>query len=328
MGYMWLAARPRRLLLLLFCLQIPRTTLAQELATAPLENRQVTKLAEFMCAQLPNVRSIVEYVRIETPSAAPTNPPAQNPFTVDDVHDALVRLGSYSLPCLTDHLLDTRWMPDPRSEPLLGAPLVGDVAYMILMDKGAQDLMPRLTHNDNLRMDDYFSWPATGNNRRRLQDAVRAWLGEHPNCCGGPPQIWNTAQSEPSFRMSPTELSKARAQFNRLHPGMKPAEVLAIKGKPDGIDVGNAPSDSSRNNLLGFCANDHNEHLAYIYFTERWTPDIARRDPLRDRYVIVFFSGEGKMTRMLSNVAEIPSIFPHSYPVWIKLMWGPKALAQ
>jgi hypothetical protein len=247
---------------------------------------------------------------------------------MDDVHDALVRLGSYSLPCLTDRLLDTRWMPDPRSEPLLGAPLVGDVAYMILMDKGVQDLMPPLTHNNNLRMDDYFSWPAAGNHRRRLQNALRAWLLENPNCCGASAMVWHTARFSPSFQMSLAELSKARAQFSRLHPGMSPAEVLAIKGKPDAIDVGNVPSDSSRNNLLGLCANDHNEHLAYIYFTERWATDIARRDPLQDRYVIVFFSGEDKMTRMLSNVPEIPPIFPHGYAVWMKLMWGPKALAD
>jgi hypothetical protein len=213
-------------------------------------------------------------------------------------------------------------MPDPRSEPLLGAPLVGDVAYMILMDKGVEDLMPVLTHNNNLRMDDYFSWPAIGDHRRRLQNALRAWLRKHPNCCDSSPTTRYALHAEPSFRMSSNDLAKARAEFNLLHPGMSSADVLRIKGQPDGIDHQDEASVDSRPNLLGFCANDHNEHLAYIYFTERWTADVAHRDPLRDRYIILFFSGEDKMTRMLSNVSAIPSMFPHSYAVWIKLMWG------
>jgi hypothetical protein len=77
--------------------------------------------------------------------------------------------------------------------------------------------------------------------------------------------------------------------------------------------------------LLGFCSNDPNETRAYIYFIERWADDIARRDPLHDRYVIVFFSGENKFTRMFSNVEEIPAIFPHNRAVWMRLMWGPLA---
>jgi hypothetical protein len=93
--------------------------------------------------------------------------------------------------------------------------------------------------------------------------------------------------------------------------------------QPDAIDPGRDGTDHFRVNLLGFCANDHNENLAYIYFTERWTDDIARRDPLRDRYVIVFFSAEGKLTHMFSNVADIPPIFPHRKSLWERLMWGP-----
>ena len=43
---------------------------------------------------------------------------------------------------------------------------------------------------------------------------------------------------------------------------------------------------------------------------ERWADEIVRRDPLRDRYVILYFSGEGKFVRMFSNVPNIPPIFP------------------
>jgi hypothetical protein len=71
------------------------------------------------------------------------------------------------------------------------------------------------------------------------------------------------------------------------------------------------------------CAADHNENLAYIYFTERWSDEVALRDPHRDRYVILFFSAEGKFTRMFSNASEIPPIFPANQAIWEGLIWGP-----
>jgi len=74
--------------------------------------------------------------------------------------------------------------------------------------------------------------------------------------------------------------------------------------------------------LLGFCSNNHNEHLAYIYFVERWTDEVPRRDPLHDRYLILYFSAAGKFTRMFSNVADIPPVFPQSASSWLQLMWG------
>ena len=102
---------------------------------------------------------------------------------------------------------------------------------------------------------------------------------------------------------------------------MKPEQVLKIAGKPDAIDPGDNSPDHWHTALLGDCANDHNEKLAYIYFIERWADEIARRDPLRDRYVIVFFSGEGKLTRMFSNVASIaPILPPRSYRAWLRLI--------
>jgi hypothetical protein len=99
-------------------------------------------------------------------------------------------------------------------------------------------------------------------------------------------------------------------------------EILSVAGKPDLIDAGGEAPDHYRVNLLGLCSNNHNENLAYIYFVERWTDEVARRDPLHDRYVILFFSAEGKFTRMFSNVADIPPVFPRTAASWQQLAWG------
>ena len=313
-----------RILFRLFLLAVlaPVAT-AQRTAPGALDLDQATKLATVMCRQVSNVDTILEIIQSRTTNVGPT----KDPRVTDDVYDTLVRLGSYSLPCLVDRLTDTRWMPDPRSEPLLGVPVVGDVAYMILADKGVHDVLPELAHKkpDELRMDDYFLWPSIGHHRLRLQGAVRAWLLKHPNCCAAPAIIWTANPSVPKLRMSPNELAKAGARFSQLHPGMSREQVLRIAGEPNGIDRGSdssAQSGSEQLGLLGFCAGDHNENLAYIYFTERWTDHIAQRNPLRDRYVILFFSAGGKFMRMFSNVASIPPIFPSSESAWQRLMWG------
>lgn len=321
----WKWARPTVTVLMTTLLLLTATTSAQQTAPpAELDPHQATRLAELMCGQLPNVATILEIVRVQDPNVASARVSSQEPIVTDDVYDALVRLGPYSLPCLTDRLLDTQWMPDPRSEPLLGVPLVGDVAYMILTDKGLEDVLPALAHkkSGDLRMDDYFLWPSIGDHRQRLQKAARAWLIKHPDCCGAPPTVRKTAPSRVKFRMSATDLAKARAEFSRLRPGMSSADVMKIEGKPDAIDRGSDAPDHYRINLLGFCASDHNENLAYIYFTERWADEISRRDPLRDHYIIVFFSAEEKLTRVFSNVAEIPAILPPTAAVWQRLMWG------
>ena len=276
-----------------------------------------------MCRQLPNVATILEIIQTNTTNVGP----AKDPPVTDDVYDTLVWLGPHSLPCLVDRLTDTRWMPDPREEPLLGVPVVGDVAYMILADKGVHDVLPELAHKkpNEMRMDDYFLWPGIGNHRLRLQTAVRGWLLKNRNCCAAPPIIWTASLSAPKLRVSEAELTKARNRLSQLHPGMSPTQVQKIVGIPDGIDrSGDGTNDpsSERLGLLGFCANDHNEHLAYIYFIERWTDKIARRNPLRDRYVILFFTSEGKFTRMFSNVATIPPIFPSTDTTWQRLIWG------
>lgn len=170
--------------------------------------------------QLPNVTTILEI--IQGPSTAANNSmvSAPEPPVTDDVYDTLVWLGRSSLPCLTDRLTDTHWMPDPRSEPLLGVPLVTDVAYMILSDKGVPDVLSKLAHKkpDQLRMDDYFLWPSVGDHRLRLQAAIRSWIAKHPDCCAAPSIVRKLA-SKPSFRMSVKELATTRTRLSRLRPG-------------------------------------------------------------------------------------------------------------
>jgi len=295
-------------------------------APPKLSPTQAKNLAELMCWQLPNVGTILETIQGNSPGASPS-PPPQEPIITDDVYDALLQLGPYSVGCLVDKLTDPRWMPDPRSEPLLGAPVVGDVAYMALGDKGVPDMLPRLAHKkpNEMRMDDYFLWPGVGDHRQRLQNAVRQWLTKHPDCCGSVPMVRSSEPPTWKFRMADSDVAKAKPKFARLRLGMNSKEVLKIAGQRDGIDRETDNPDHWRMALLGYCSNDHNENLAYIYFIERWADEIAKRDPLRDRYLIIFFSAEGKLTRMVSNVAEIPAILPpRDYRVWERITWGSK----
>jgi SanA protein len=300
-----------------------------------LDAHRASELAELMCRQLPNVGTFLENHIIVEAKVEPGEKQADadevyDPIVTDDTYDALDRLGAYSLPCLVNRLTDTRWMPDPRSEPLLGVPVVGDVAYMILGDKGVPDVLPALAHKkpNELRMDDYFLWPSVGDNRQRLQNAVEAWLRSHPDCCRVSPIALKSAPAQARFRMSDSDLGKARTHFSQLRPGMGSDEILKIAGRPDAIDAGGDSPEHYRVNLLGFCSGNHNENLAYIYFVERWREEIARRDPLHDQYVILYFSGEGKFTRMFSNIADIPPVFPRSSASWQQLMWGEGIKAQ
>jgi hypothetical protein len=158
-----------------------------------------------------------------------------------------------------------------------------------------EDVLPALMNKKpaEIRMDAYFMWPSVGDHRQRLQSAVRAWLSKHPDCCGARNIAWQTASPQVKFRMQETELAKARESFVRLRPGMNSADVLRLTGKPDAMDSGDlAPEVHGHIQLLGFSADDRNEKLAYIYFTERWADGPAWRDPLRDHYVIVFFSAQ------------------------------------
>jgi hypothetical protein len=299
-----------------------------------LDPHQAAELAVRMCRQLENIGTILSYSTASTSNAGSTNGTRRRTLQppVDDVYDTLLELGRYSLPCLVNRLTDIRWMPDPRSEPLLGIPVIGDVAYMVLTDKGVAELIPALAHRkpDEMRMDEFFIWPSVGDHRQRLQTAVREWLAQHPKCCETDLRDLDDSPSEPAFKMSTSELASARARFSRLRPGMSPEEVLKIAGKPDAIDdgqrpPGNGPPGSPPLGLLGLSGDSRNEDLAYIYFTVRWADKSVPRDPLRDRYVILFFSGEGKFVRMFSNVCEIPPIFPSTAAEWNRVIWGEPA---
>ena len=285
------------------------------------------ELAELMCQQLPNLTTFPDAIKTvnggyTTDVSAPGRP------VFDDVYDTLTELGRSSVPCLVDQMADTRWMPDPRMEPLLGGPVVGDVAYMVLRAKGVPDFLPKLAHRklEEMRMDDWFLWPNKGDNRQRLQAAVRAWVDNHPECCAVRHTTRKAAPAAPVLRASATALAAAHDRFSRLRLGMSPTQAQSIVGKPDAVDrdddngekllAGRSPG------LLGFCAHDHNENLAYIYFIERWTKDVLRREPLRDRYVIVYFSARGKLTRLFSNVVEISPVFLTDLEAWERLAWG------
>jgi hypothetical protein len=187
-----------KLLLLPFFLS-PTFLFAQPAPAASLNSAEARKLAELMCRQLPNVTTILEIIQAPSNVTNNSNVSAPEPPVIDDVYDTLVWLGRSSLPCLTGRLTDTHWMHDPRSEPLLGVPLVADVAYMILSDKGVPDVLSKLAHKkpDQLRMDDYFLWPSVGNHRLRLQAAIRAWIAQHPDCCAAP-SIVRKLVSKPS----------------------------------------------------------------------------------------------------------------------------------
>lgn len=244
-----------QLLLVLFLLTVTRLC-AQPAPRPKLNARQAKDIAELMCLQLPNVGTILESFQIETPGGSTARPP-EEPILNDDVYDALLQLGPYSANCLAEKLLDSRWMPDPRSEPLLGAPLVGDVAYMILGNKGVPDMLPQLARKqpNELTMDEYFTWPSVGDHRSRLQNAVRGWIKKHPNCCGAIPVVRSTEPATWKFRMSPVNLQKARMKLSRLRLGMSPEQVLKITGTPDAIDRGDASSPGHWHTaLLGYCA--------------------------------------------------------------------------
>jgi hypothetical protein len=88
--------------------------------------------------------------------------------------------------------------------------------------------------------------------------------------------LLKNAPARPRFVTSDADFACVHIQFSKLQPGMTSTEIQNIVGKPDAIKPRDDSSDHFRINLLGICANDHNEHLAYIYFIERWTSEVAR----------------------------------------------------
>ena len=312
--------------LLFLLLQVAHLIAAEPTTDYGIAPAEAERLAILMCSQIPNLTTI-----IDGKDVAPRARPADRPVD-DDVYDALMQLGHYSVPCLVDRLTDTQWMPDPRYEPLLGVPVVGDVACMVLMDKGVPDILPQLAHKDptRMRMDDWFLWPAVPAHRRLLSRRVRSWVTQHPHCCDNPPITTERGRVQPAFRMSGSALAEARRRFARLRLGMTPAQVSRIAGKPDAVEKSDDayPAFNEATGLLGICAGDRNENLAYLFFIERWTNQIARRNPLKDRYVILFFSVQGRFTRMFSNVAEIPPVFPVSRASWLRLITPARSALQ
>ncbi|MFZ3211484.1 MAG: hypothetical protein WA188_08220, partial [Terriglobales bacterium] len=99
-------------------------------SSSGLNAAEATKLASLMCRQLPNLASFPETVVVLSPQDPKVKSAMEKGYWWDDVYDTLILLGQYSVPCLVDRMADIRWMPDPRMEPLLGAPVVGDIAYM------------------------------------------------------------------------------------------------------------------------------------------------------------------------------------------------------
>jgi hypothetical protein len=87
-----------------------------------------TKARGAHVSSVANVTTILEIIQSPTNATNSSMVSGPEPPVIDDVYDTLVWLGRSSLPCLTDRLTDSHWMPDPRSEPLLGVPLVADVA--------------------------------------------------------------------------------------------------------------------------------------------------------------------------------------------------------
>jgi hypothetical protein len=181
-----------------------------------------------------------------------------------------------------NRLTDTRWMPDPRSEPLLGVPVVGDVAYMILGDKGVPDVLPALAHKkaNELRMDDYFLWPSVGDHRQRLQNAVKAWLRSHPDCCRASPIALKSAPAQARFRMSDSDLGRARTHFSQLRPGMSSDEILKIAGKPDAKDAGVGSPEHYR--IISTCLA-----CARATTTRPWPISILSKDGGRKLHAVI-----------------------------------------
>jgi hypothetical protein len=74
---------------------------------------------------------------------------------------------------------------------------------------------------------------------------------------------------------------------------------------------------------------DREETSALVFSVRRWSAlsdaDFGKRDFLHDQYVIVFFTKQGKLARIFSNVPQIPPMYPGSRQLWMTLMFGKDA---
>ena len=81
---------------LLLVLSLPAEGHGQHVSPVALDRDQGIRLAELMCGQLPNVGTILERIQLPAPGDKP-GPTPQEPFIMDDVYDALMRLGPPTL---------------------------------------------------------------------------------------------------------------------------------------------------------------------------------------------------------------------------------------
>jgi hypothetical protein len=288
--------------LIIVALAYPSGTGAQGPPPGQPNQQQLSKLADRMCGQLPNLALL---------------PFKDDRFSGDDVHDTLVMLGARAVPCLGDRITDETWMPDPRQAPIADV-RAGDIAFFILNELGVDFdvVLPMLDKEkwDGVGIYAYFAWANQLGNRKRPQEAVRQWLRNHPDCCRREPSPSRDSRIQPRFRLSSPELSQLQQKLARLQPGMEQATIPKMLGPADFMHDEKSP---------GFNLGMHmrKEASAAFYFVERWSEPRAARDFLCDRYVILFFSDQGKFIRMFSNVEEIPPIFPASKDVWFRLAW-------
>lgn len=282
--------------------ELPGPTVGQvrKLRLKGLNAFEARELAELMCSQLPNAAAF----------------PMKSFLSGDDVHDTLVMLSGFALPCLVDHLTDSTWMPDSRSEPLADFH-AGDAALWILSDAGLDWdgvitplLDPKKTKS--IGVFEYFDWVNKRDHRKEVQDAVKLWLEQHPKCCGSEADFGDT-DIVPTKKIEPGRFVGLQLAWTKLKPGMDEKLAREFLGAPDAV--------ADPEHLDGVVDFNRFEKSAEFYCVENRTGkdgefDFRRRDSLRDRYVIVFYSGNGKFVRAFSNVPELPPIYPKNEMFW------------
>jgi hypothetical protein len=262
--------------------------------------KDAKELAELMCQELPNASAF----------------PFKSFISGDDVHDTLVLLSGVAQPCLVEHLADSAWMPDSRSEPLADFH-AGDAALWILSDAGLDwDIVVPLLNQkkwNGIGVFAYFEWVNQGSHRKVVQQAVRKWLQKHPDCCGTSADFTNNTDSAPASKISPQRFAELQQSWRQLKPGMDEQVVRKLLGPAD--------DTADPEHMDGVADLNRFEKSAEFYVVENRSGkngkfDCRRRDSLRDRYVIVFYGKNGKFIRAFSNVPELPPIFPKSEKFW------------
>ncbi len=281
--------------------ELPEPTLA-ELRKSLLKGlavKDAKELAEQMCRQLPNAAAF----------------PLKSFMSGDDVHDTLVLLGGVAQSCLVDHLTDSTWMPDSRSEPLADFH-AGDAALWILSDAGLDFdgvIVPLLDQKKwhETGVYEYFFWVNQGNHRNLVQTSVKRWLQQHPQCCGTEADFSNVADASTLDKIPSLRFLDLQKHLSAIKPGMNEQDVRLLLGPPDG--------EADVKHMDGVIVFNRYEKSAAFYFLEMGSGgkvDFRRRSFFRDRYIIVFFSENGKFVRVFSNVSQLPPIFPRSEKLW------------